>query len=270
MWLAGCVDRMVTFRRNVPECSRFVRRYDWIHSALVLRPSCLCEKVAVNKKKGVYQRWYSHQKQEVIVIERNHLEGMRERKSRSGINSQGTLKQKDAQPASVKQGLRLLVHENIVSRLGLFMNCSEYYEAWRTEWTRSRACCFTVVRDLVCRCVENVENRWSRWTVFLGERLPAGVMETPEPWCSYTPFSLYVKVCVSAIGVSSSSWILAWLGNHNCTTASDPVCLKSVTWYVLAFVLLSAVSDGRTRLKLRNFAYYFCVRMWLYCVRESG
>jgi len=55
-------------------------------------------------------------------------EGISERKSRS-VNSQGTLKQKDVKPAGVKQGLRLLVHENIVSRLGLFMNCSEYYEA---------------------------------------------------------------------------------------------------------------------------------------------
>jgi hypothetical protein len=54
--------------------------------------------------------------------------GMRERKLRSDVNSQGTLKQKDVKPAGVKQGLHLLVHENIVSRLGLFMNCSEYYE----------------------------------------------------------------------------------------------------------------------------------------------
>jgi hypothetical protein len=60
---------------------------------------------------------------------RTQLGGMRERELRSGVNSQETLKQKDVKPAGVKQGLRLLVHENIVSRLGLFMNCSEYYEA---------------------------------------------------------------------------------------------------------------------------------------------
>jgi hypothetical protein len=54
---------------------------------------------------------------------------MRERKLRSGVNSQGTLKQKDVKLAGVKQGLRLLVHENIVSRLALFVSCSECYEA---------------------------------------------------------------------------------------------------------------------------------------------
>jgi len=53
---------------------------------------------------------------------------MRERKLKSDVHSQGTLKQEDVKPAGVKQGLRLLVHENIVSPLGLFMNCSEYYE----------------------------------------------------------------------------------------------------------------------------------------------
>ena len=53
---------------------------------------------------------------------------MRKRKLKSDVHSQGTLKQEDVKPAGVKQGLRLLVHENIVSPLGLFMNCSEYYE----------------------------------------------------------------------------------------------------------------------------------------------
>jgi hypothetical protein len=57
MRLAGYVDRMVTvlapLRRNVPKCSRCVPRYDWIISALVLRPSCLPEKVTINKKRRV-------------------------------------------------------------------------------------------------------------------------------------------------------------------------------------------------------------------------
>jgi hypothetical protein len=46
--------------------------------------------------------------------------------------------------------------------------------------------------------------------------------------------------------------------------------LKSVTWCVLAFVMLSAVSGGGTRLKFRHFADYCCVRIWLYCFKGVG
>jgi hypothetical protein len=62
--------------------------------ALILRPSYVLEKVGANKK-GVNQKWYSHQKQRVSVIECSQPKGvkpkMKERKLRNGVNCQRVL-----------------------------------------------------------------------------------------------------------------------------------------------------------------------------------
>jgi hypothetical protein len=194
-------------RRNIQKFCLYDLQYTWIHSAPVLRLSCVTGKVAVNKK-GVNKKWYSRQKWGVSLIERSLSKGVkwkiRELELRSGVNSQGTLKQKGVKQMGVNQELGVLVHENVVSRLGLFMKWSEYYrnnkymntvmkreEENEGDHAHTRAALELCV-ILVCQCVENVENDSSLWTVFLSQRCPAGVVETTEPWSSYTPLSLFL------------------------------------------------------------------------------